>query len=92
MASSNMSDKELLTDLLNEEKNLLKEYATSITEASCSQLRQLMQNLLTECGQDQFSVFQQMEQRNMYQCTKATKQEVQSACQKSDTMKQDAMM
>ena len=93
MASSpNMSEKELLTDLLNEEKNLLKEYATSMTESSCANLRQLLQTNLTECGQDQFSIFQQMQQRNMYQIPKATKQEVQTACQKSNTLKQNTQM
>jgi len=88
----NMTEKELLTDLLNEEKNLLKEYATSVTEASCSNLRQLMQNHLNECSQDQFSIFQQMQQRNMYETAKASKQEVQCAFQKSNTLKQDTQM
>ena len=88
----NMSEKELLTDLLNEEKNLLKEYATSMTESSCANLRQILQTHLMECGQDQFHVFQQMQQRNMYQIPKASKQEVQQAQQKSDTLKQNVQM
>ncbi len=89
---ANMTEKELLTDLLNEEKNLLKQYAFSITEASCINLRQLFNSHLVECGQDQFSVFSQMNQRNMYPTKSASTQEVEQASQQSADLKQQTGM
>ena len=86
---ASMTEKELLTDLLNNEKDLVKTYATFLTEAGCENLRQMMERHLMECGQDQFTVFQQMQQRNMYQMKKASAQEAQQAIQKSDQLKQE---
>lgn len=85
----NMTEKELLTDLLNEEKQLVKEYATYITEASCTNLRQVLVNNMWECSQDQYSVFDQMRQRNMYQTKDAPDNDVQTAKQSIQQLKNE---
>ena len=84
----NMSEKELLLDLLNEEKNLIKEYASDVTESSCPSLRQVLLTNLTECSQDQFQVFDQMRSRNMYKTKDAPQSEVQTLKQDTQTLKQ----
>ena len=84
----NMSEKELLLDLLNEEKALIKEYASDVTESSCPSLRQVRINTLTECSTDQFVVFDQMRARNMYKTTDAPQSEVQTLKQETQTLKQ----
>lgn len=83
----NMTEKELLTDLLNTEKQLVKEYATNITEASCANLRQVLVNNLWECSQDQYSVFDQMRQHNMYKVKDAPDNDVQTAKQSVQQLK-----
>lgn len=85
---SSMSEKELLTDLLNSEKAMVKEYASNCTEVACPRLRNLLINCMTECSHDQFAVFEQMHQRNMYKTKPAKQQEVQSAQQDMTTLQQ----
>lgn len=82
MKTASMSERELLTDLLNSEKSLVKDYASNCTEASCPQLRNILVNCMSECAGDQFAVFEQMHMRNMYN----TKQ---AKCQDIETAKQD---
>ena len=41
----NMTEQELLTDFLSQEKQLVKDYAGDVTEASCENLRQLLLGL-----------------------------------------------
>lgn len=84
----NMSEKELLLDLLNEEKALIKEYASDVTESSCPSLRQVLIGNLTECSSDQFVVFDQMRARNMYKTKDAPQSEVQTLKQETQTLKQ----
>ena len=38
---TSMNQQELLTDLLTQEKDLEKDYASGITESSCTNLREL---------------------------------------------------
>ena len=83
-----MSEQELLSDLLTQEKTLVKEYADSITESSCGNLRQLLINNMTECSCDQLSVFRQMQQRNFYKTKDAPDSEVATAKQEMEQLKQ----
>ena len=83
-----MTEQELLTDFLSQEKQLVKDYAGDVTEASCENLRQLLLRNLTECSSDQLAVFEQMKQRNMYQTKDAPDNEVQSAKQSMQQLKQ----
>ena len=57
---TSMNQQELLTDLLTQEKDLVKDYASGITESSCTNLRELLMSNLAECSADQFAVFDEM--------------------------------
>ncbi len=81
MKTSSMSERELLTDLLNSEKALVKDYASNCTEASCPQLRNILVNCMSECAGDQFAVFEQMHMRNMYNTKQAKSQDIETAKQ-----------
>lgn len=85
----NMTEQELLTDFLSQEKQLVKDYAGGVTEASCENLRQILLKNLTECSSDQLAVFEQMKQRNMYKTKDAPTNEVQSAKQSMQQLKQE---
>lgn len=89
MHNASMSEKELLTDLLNSEKTLVKDYASNCTETACSKLRNVLLDCMTECASDQFAVFEQMSSRNMYKTKPAKPQDVQTAKQDMDTLLQE---
>lgn len=88
MHNSSMSEQELLTDLLHSEKALVKEYASNCTEVACQNLRGLLIGCMSECSDDQFNIFEQMKQRNMYKTKPAKQQEVQTAKQDMDNLQQ----
>ena len=88
-ANGSFSERELLTDLLHTEKELTKNYAGNCTEASCPELRRMLLRHMTECSEDQFGVFEQMRQRNMYNPKDAQQQEVQDAKQKMQNLKDE---
>ncbi|HWS30836.1 MAG TPA: spore coat protein [Clostridia bacterium] len=87
-----MTEQELLTDLLSQEKQCVKDYAGNITEASCKNLRQVLLSNLTECSTDQLSVFEQMKSRNFYKTKDAPDNDVQTAKQDMQTLKQQTGM
>lgn len=80
----NMSEQDLLNDLLNQEKQLMSNYSTFISEASCENLRKVLTNQFNQTCQDQYQVFDQMRQKGYYQTKDAQAQEVQ---QVKDTYK-----
>lgn len=82
----NLTEQELLNDLLNQEKQLMSSYATFIQEASCQNLRKILTNQFNQTSQDQFQVFDQMRQKGYYQPKDANDQEVQQAKQNFKTM------
>ncbi len=86
----NMTEKELLTDLLNQEKELVKGYASNVTEASCANFRSLLIQNMTECSDDQLWIFEQMRQRNMYKTKQAMQKDIQTAQQNVDELKQQS--
>ena len=88
MPNSNMTEQELLIDLLSTEKQLVKDYASDITEASCPNLRELLVSHLVECSNDQLAVFEQMRSRNMYKTKDAPDNEVQTAKQDMQQLRQ----
>lgn len=83
-----MNEQELLTDLLSQEKTLIKDYAGDITESSAQELRQLLISNMTECSEDQLCIFRQMQQRNFYKTKDAPDDEVNTAKQEMQTLKQ----
>ena len=79
--TQNLTERELLTDLLHTEKDMAKTYAGSVTESASPQLRKLLIRNMTECAEDQLCVFEEMSKRNMYPTKQARQQEVQTAKQ-----------
>ena len=73
----NLSEQDLLNDLLNQEKQMVTSYATFLTEASCHNLRKLLSSQLTQTSHDQYQVFEQMRDKGYYQGKDASDQEVQ---------------
>lgn len=90
--NANMTEKELLTDLLNTEKQLIKDYASNTTESACPNLRRVLLGNMTECSQDQYQIFEQMRQRNLYKVKDAQDQDVTTAKQNMQTLKQQSGM
>lgn len=84
----NMSQEELLTDLLTTEKQMVKDCAGDITETSCPNLRNVLLSNMTECATDQLAVFEQMKSRNMYATKDAPDTEVQTAKNKMQQLRQ----
>jgi spore coat protein F len=84
---ASFSEKELMNDLLMSEKQLSSAYTVGITESSCPNLR----NVLTQCGQNVFqnqeSIFQSMTQRGWYNVKQAPSQDVQTAKDQYNQMK-----
>jgi len=85
---SQMTEQEMLTDILSQEKQMVKDYAGNVIESSCQNLRQLLISNMTECSQDQYCVFDQMRTRNMYPTKDAPSNEVQTTKQTMDQLKQ----
>ena len=85
---SMFNDQDRLEDLLSQEKYLIGSYSTFIPEASCPQLRQVLNDNFNGCVQNQFAVFDQMSQLGWYQTKPAPVPEVQAARQKYAQLKQ----
>jgi len=73
----NLSEQDLLNDLLNQEKQMVSSYATYLTEASCHNLRKLLSSQLTQTSHDQYQVFEHMRDKGYYQVKDANEKEVQ---------------
>lgn len=80
--NSIMGEKEILYDILNTEKEMLKTYSTAVTESSCANMRQLLLRNITQISDDQYNVFNTMVNKGYYQKKDAQDQEVQQAKQK----------
>lgn len=88
MNNSSMTEQEMLTDLLHSERAAVKQYAENCTESGCMNLRSLLINCMSEVSEDQFAVFEQMKQRNLYKTTPAQQQEIQTAKQDMTQLQQ----
>ncbi|MBQ5986316.1 MAG: spore coat protein [Clostridia bacterium] len=87
--TQNMSERELLTDLLHTEKDMAKTYAGSITESASPELRRLLTRHMSECAEDQLCVFNEMQSRDLYPTKQAEAQEVQTAKQNMQNLKDE---
>ena len=88
-SSDTMTERELLTDMLHTEKSMTKTYAGNCTEASSPELRRLLIRHMTECSNDQLAVFDEMHKRNMYPTKVAPGQEVQTAKQNMQSLRNE---
>jgi len=84
----NLTDQDRLEDMLSQEKYLIGAYSTFIPEATCPQLRQVLTANLNDCAQNQYAIFDQMNQMGMYPVKPAPAQEIDAARQKFAQLKQ----
>jgi len=89
MQQTNLSEKDLLNDLLETEKSLISSYSTFISESSCQNLRKVLTSQFTETAQDQFEVFESMRKKGYYQTKDAQDNEVQQVKQQFGQMKSE---
>lgn len=84
--AQNFTDQDRMQDLLSQEKYLISAYSTFIPEASCPELRQVLTDNMNECLQNQYCVFDQMNQLGWYPTKNAPTQEIETARQKFQQM------
>jgi spore coat protein F len=77
----NLSERELLNDILATEKQLLHAYSTYIAEATCPNLRQELNRIISDTQQIQFDVYNAMQQKGWYNVKNAQLQDVQQTVQ-----------
>ena len=78
-----LREQDVFTVILNLLKNTAREYATAVTEASCPNVRQTMQNMLNETLSEQADCYQVMNRQGWYPpASRAARQDVQQAIQK----------
>jgi len=81
-----LTEQEILNDMLLQEKHMSSAYTTYVTEASCPNLRNLLTQNLTDIFNEQYQVFDTMRQKGMYQVKDAQTNEVQQAKQQFQQM------
>ena len=68
-----LNEKDSLQDMLNLEKEIVKIYATALTEGSGKTFRTLIKNGFISSSQDQFEVFKTMSDQGYYEVAPADK-------------------
>ena len=86
-AAQPLSDQELAFDLLYQEKALMVNIASEVLEAANPSLREALNECYLQMGQDQLEIFQLMNQNGWYQVKPAQAQDVQTAKQKFQQMR-----
>jgi len=77
----NMSEKDLLNDLLNQEKQIMSSTSTFIQESSCENLRRMLTDQFEQTSHDQYTIFDHMRQKGYYPTDDAQTQKVEQAKQ-----------
>jgi spore coat protein F len=88
MANQQLTEQEILNDILLQEKHMSAAYTTYVNEASCPNLRSLLTQNLTDIFNEQYQVFDTMRQKGMYQTKDAPTNEVQQAKQQFQQIRQ----
>ncbi|OQB23301.1 MAG: Coat F domain protein [Firmicutes bacterium ADurb.Bin182] len=84
-----MSDKELLTELFNEEKQLIREYSDSVTRVFEKDLRDIMVENIKSCAGLQYDIFEQMLNKGMHKAQNAESRIVRETMQSVAQLKQE---
>lgn len=87
-APMGLSDQELAYDLLYQEKALMANISSEVVEGSHAGLRNVLNDMFMQIGQDQLQVFQIMNEQGWYQTKPAPQPELQTAKQKYQQMRQ----
>ena len=82
----NLTEKELMNDILTTEKQAISAYSTGITEASCPNFRNVLVNNLKSAEETQYKVFDAMRQKGWYQVKNAPTNDVQQAKNQANQM------
>lgn len=82
-----MSEQDMLNDLLTQEKQFISAYSTFIGEASCPNLRHLLMTNFDQVCEDQYQIFDIMRKKGYYQTKDAQDADVNTAKQKFSQMK-----
>lgn len=85
------TEEDMVTDILSTEKQLMDSLNVSITESSCTNLRQVFSSIYQQTCQDQFQTFDNMRQRGWYKTKDATDAEVQTSKQAMDQLRTQLM-
>lgn len=85
--NTTLTEQDTMNDLLTMEKQIISSYSVGITEASCPDLRQTLTNSLIGSQQMQFEVFDTMRKQGWYQTKDAQEQDVTSAKNKYNGIK-----
>ncbi len=88
-SQSTMDEKTLLTDLLATEKQRMSTYCTMLSETSCANMRMMLQDLLIEAAEDQFALFQILQQKGWYPTKDAQQSDINQAKQQAQQMQTD---
>ncbi|MEN9405981.1 MAG: Coat domain [Bacillota bacterium] len=73
---------QMVEDLLQTEKNLLKEYAVAVIEAKDLALREGFKAIMQELFEEQYKIFNYMHQKGLYPTPLAEQQAITSAINK----------
>ncbi len=84
-----LNEKDMLTDVLNQEKSLLKTYGSYLTEASVPALRNMIEDNLGEVAEDQYKVFEVMMQKKYYPVKPATATDIDTAIDTASKLKKE---
>lgn len=68
-----LTEKDVLTDILTGEKDLVKLYGSAMTEAVAKDVRKTVKSNLMETAEDQLSIFNVMQKNGYYQVKPADK-------------------
>lgn len=90
-ACNNWNDECMMSDLLDTTKHIATQYGSLILEGSTKPLRQILTDNLDETLNDQFQIFEQVQQRGWYQTKAAQQPDVQTAKQKFTQTKNQLM-
>ena len=77
--NNQLTDKDRMADILNDEKSMIKGYSTYVVKASCPELRDVLSNNMMRMCTTQYQTFDLMRQRNWYPIKPVNPQDVQEA-------------
>jgi len=89
MNTTNLSEKDMMQDLLATEKQTISAYSTGITETSCENLRKTLLNNFRTSEETQYKIFDTMKQKGWYQTKDAPDADVQAVKDSACTMSQE---
>jgi spore coat protein F len=82
----NLQEKDLMHDLLANEKQVISSYSVGITETSCPNLRNTLVNNFKAAQDVQYKIFNAMENKGWYTMKDAPANEVQQLKDQSNQM------